>query len=235
MLRSRFIAASSDSCSKMFDCLEAGTEPACSLLNGHRYRCSHRRTVPAAMPLERAYCSMHLRWERRSNGGVRPWSWIAKFLGGRNRGSRPNFSQTTRGSVLTAAGGQQEYWFVTGRRFGAQKYTSPGAAKPDIHFAVWAPYAQNVEVVFAPFQPAAGTATGYIAGFLSPSRNCCMVSINAQSSERTANPLVFAWRIVSIRLVFELQRLPIVDRVVARDSHCHDCLRGWSLSGLRRK
>jgi hypothetical protein len=55
-----------------------------------------------------------------------------------------------------------------------------------------------------------------------------MVSINAQSSERTANPLVFAWRIVSIRLVFELQRLPIVDRVVARDSHCHDCLRGWA-------
>jgi hypothetical protein len=51
-----------------------------------------------------------------------------------------------------------------------------------------------------------------------------MVSINAQSSERTANPLVFAWRIVSIRLVFELQRVPIVDRVVSRDSHCYDCL-----------
>jgi hypothetical protein len=32
---------------------------------------------------------------------------------------------------------------------------------------VWAPYAQKVEVVFAPFQPAAGTPTGYIAGFLS--------------------------------------------------------------------
>jgi hypothetical protein len=42
-----------------------------------------------------------------------------------------------------------------------------GAAKPGIHFAVWAPYAQNVEVVFAPFQPAPGTPTGYIAGFLS--------------------------------------------------------------------
>jgi 1,4-alpha-glucan branching enzyme len=79
----------------------------------------------------------------------------------------PSFSQTTRGLVLTAAGGQQEYWFVTGRRFGAQKYTSPDAAKPGIHFAVWAPNAQNVEVVFAPFRPAPGTPTGYIAGFLS--------------------------------------------------------------------
>jgi hypothetical protein len=59
--------------------------------------CSHRRTVPAAMPLERAYCSMHLRWERRSNGVVRRWSWIAKFLGGRNRGSRPQLQPDDSG------------------------------------------------------------------------------------------------------------------------------------------
>jgi hypothetical protein len=154
MLRSRFIAVSSDSCSKMFDCLEAGTEPACSLLIGHWYRCSHRRTVPAAMPLERAHCSMHPRWERRSNGGCSPMV-IAKFLGGRNRGSRPQLRPDHSG--LRSYGRRRParvLLFVTGRRFGAQKYTSPGAAKPGIHFAVWAPYAQNVEVVFAPFQPA---------------------------------------------------------------------------------
>jgi 1,4-alpha-glucan branching enzyme len=74
----------------------------------------------------------------------------------------PNFSQTTRSFVLQAAGGGQDYWFATGRRFGAQKYTSPGTSKPGIRFAVWAPYAQNVEVVFAPFTPA-GVPTGYIA------------------------------------------------------------------------
>ncbi len=62
----------------------------------------------------------------------------------------PNSSQTTRSFVLAAAASQQDYWFATGRRFGAQKYTPPAAANPGIRFAVWAPYAQKVEVVFAP-------------------------------------------------------------------------------------
>jgi 1,4-alpha-glucan branching enzyme len=77
--------------------------------------------------------------------------------------SDPNSNQTTRSFVLQAAGGEQHYWFATGRRFGAQKYTPPGASKPGIRFAVWAPYAKNVEVVFAPFTPVAGVSTGYIA------------------------------------------------------------------------
>ncbi len=72
----------------------------------------------------------------------------------------PNSSQTTRSFVLAAAASQQDYWFATGRRFGAQKYTAPGAASAGIRFAVWAPYAQKVEVVFA---PAAGIPNGYIA------------------------------------------------------------------------
>jgi 1,4-alpha-glucan branching enzyme len=77
--------------------------------------------------------------------------------------SDPNSSQTTRSFTLTAAGDPQDYWFVTGRRFGAQKYTPPGAANPGIRFAVWAPNAQNVEVVFAPLATANGATTGYIS------------------------------------------------------------------------
>jgi 1,4-alpha-glucan branching enzyme len=52
---------------------------------------------------------------------------------------------------------QEDYWFATGRRFGAQKYLA------GIRFAVWAPHARKVEVVFAPFDLAAGTPTGYIS------------------------------------------------------------------------
>jgi 1,4-alpha-glucan branching enzyme len=52
---------------------------------------------------------------------------------------------------------------VTGRRFGAQKYFTDGSADPGIRFAVWAPDATNVEVVFAPFDLSSGTPTGYIA------------------------------------------------------------------------
>jgi 1,4-alpha-glucan branching enzyme len=74
----------------------------------------------------------------------------------------PNSSQTTRSLILDAAGGHTDYWLVTGRRFGAQKYTAPGAPKPGISFSVWAPYATGVEVVFAPFPPAPSTPTGYI-------------------------------------------------------------------------
>jgi len=75
----------------------------------------------------------------------------------------PNSTQLTRSFVLGAAAGAEDYWFATGRRLGAQKYTPQGATKPGIRFAVWAPNAQTVEVVFAPFNTAAGTPTGYIS------------------------------------------------------------------------
>jgi len=75
----------------------------------------------------------------------------------------PNSTQLTRSFMLSSAGGVENYWFATGRRLGAQKYIPPGAAKLGIRFAVWAPNAQNVEVVFAPFNTVAGTPTGYIS------------------------------------------------------------------------
>jgi 1,4-alpha-glucan branching enzyme len=52
---------------------------------------------------------------------------------------------------------QQERYFLTNcRRLGAQKYYANGTAQPGIQFSVWAPNAQNVEVVF-------GNSSGYIA------------------------------------------------------------------------
>ena len=73
-----------------------------------------------------------------------------------------NSSQRYRSFTLKPGETRQDYWFATGRRFGAQKWTPPGAGSPGIHFAVWAPHAQAAEVVFAQFN-AASTATGYIS------------------------------------------------------------------------
>jgi 1,4-alpha-glucan branching enzyme len=74
-----------------------------------------------------------------------------------------NSTQRYRSFILASDQTQQDYWFVIGRRFGAQKYAPSGAANPGIRFAVWAPHAKAVQVVFAPFNLTAGTPTGYIA------------------------------------------------------------------------
>ena len=51
----------------------------------------------------------------------------------------------------------ERYYFTYGRRLGANKYRVEGSHTPGLRFAVWAPNAQNVEVVF-------GTHSGaYIA------------------------------------------------------------------------
>ncbi len=74
-----------------------------------------------------------------------------------------NSSQCNRTFTLAADQTQQDYWLATGRRFGSQKYSPTGSASPGIQFAVWAPHAQKVDVVFAPFNPASVSApTGYI-------------------------------------------------------------------------
>jgi 1,4-alpha-glucan branching enzyme len=102
-------------------------------------------------------------------GTTLQWGVIADLVGAQNSWvvvtevPDPNSVQQTRNFVLSAAGSRQDYWFATGRRFGAQKYTPPGAAKPGIRFSVWAPYAQSVEVVFAPFPAAPTTPAGYIS------------------------------------------------------------------------
>lgn len=73
-----------------------------------------------------------------------------------------NSSDRYRSFTLSPAQTRQDYWFATGRRFGAQKWTPAGASVPAARFSLWAPHATNVEVVFAPFDLKAGTPTGYI-------------------------------------------------------------------------
>ncbi|MGO9991373.1 MAG: alpha-amylase family glycosyl hydrolase [Steroidobacteraceae bacterium] len=74
-----------------------------------------------------------------------------------------NSDQRVRSFVLAPDETQQDYWFAIGRRLGAQKYVQAGSHATAIRFAVWAPHARNVEVVFAPFDLTSGTPTGYIA------------------------------------------------------------------------
>jgi 1,4-alpha-glucan branching enzyme len=108
------------------------------------------------VPLDASHVGTTFQWGVFADLAGAPNSWVIA-----TEVPDPSSSQTTRSFVLGAAGAsQQDYWFATGRRFGAQKYSTPGAANPGICFAVWAPYAQKVEVVFAPSK---GTPTGYIA------------------------------------------------------------------------
>jgi 1,4-alpha-glucan branching enzyme len=60
---------------------------------------------------------------------------------------------------LTAGGMPQveRYYFTYGRYLGANQHFSPGNATPGLRFAVWAPNAQSVEVVFG------HSNSGYIA------------------------------------------------------------------------
>jgi 1,4-alpha-glucan branching enzyme len=74
-----------------------------------------------------------------------------------------NSSDRYRSFALAAGEIAQDYWFATGRRFGAQKYFLSGSEQPAIRFAAWAPNATNIEVVFAPFDLSSGTPTGYVA------------------------------------------------------------------------
>jgi len=75
--------------------------------------------------------------------------------------SDPNSVQQTRSFVLTATGGREDYWFSTGRRFGAQKWTLPEEVQAGLQFSVWAPYARSVDVVFAPLAAAPATPRLY--------------------------------------------------------------------------
>jgi 1,4-alpha-glucan branching enzyme len=54
------------------------------------------------------------------------------------------------------ANAEARYYLTWSRRLGAQKHYPVGSATPDLRFAVWAPNARTVEVVFA-------TAGGYVA------------------------------------------------------------------------
>ena len=53
-------------------------------------------------------------------------------------------------SFVVGSGAQvQDYYLTFARRLGARKFFVPGRTRPDLRFAVWAPHARRVEVVFA--------------------------------------------------------------------------------------
>jgi 1,4-alpha-glucan branching enzyme len=70
-------------------------------------------------------------------------------------------SDRVRAFVLRPGGGAaqvEDYYFTYARRLGARKVLAPSRSpKPDLRFAVWAPNARRVEVVFG------NPANGYIA------------------------------------------------------------------------
>jgi 1,4-alpha-glucan branching enzyme len=108
-------------------------------------------------------------FDATETGTIFEWGVVADIVGAPNTWvvatevADENSNQRYRSFALAAAETQQDYWFATGRRFGAQKYFLPGSPGPGIRFALWAPHAKNVEVVFAPFDVASGAPTGYIA------------------------------------------------------------------------
>ena len=70
-----------------------------------------------------------------------------------------NSTQRDRRFVLQNLGNQPQletYYLTHCQRLGSQKYYLNGTTTPGVQFSVWAPNAQNVEVVF-------GNSSGYIA------------------------------------------------------------------------
>lgn len=102
-------------------------------------------------------------------GTIFQWGVVADLAGAPNTWvvvtevPDQNSNQRYRTFTLSADVTEQDYWFVTGRRFGAQKWTPSGSLTSGLHFSIWAPHARKVEVVFAPFDLTSGLPTGYIS------------------------------------------------------------------------
>ena len=77
------------------------------------------------VPLDASQVGTTFQWGVFADLAGAPNSWVIV-----TEVPDPTSSQTTRSFVLGAAASQQDYWFATGRRFGAQKYTAPGRRTP---------------------------------------------------------------------------------------------------------
>ena len=128
--------------------------------------------VPMAASQDGTGCdtfSASVSFDTAQEGTTFQWGVVADIAGAPNTWvvvtevPDENSNQRYRSFALATGATQQDYWFVTARRFGAQMSLPHGSASPGIRFAVWAPHAKNVDVVFAPFDLAIGTPTGYIA------------------------------------------------------------------------
>jgi 1,4-alpha-glucan branching enzyme len=112
----------------------------------------------ASVSLDSSQVGTQFQWGVIADLAGAPNSWVVV-----TEVPDPDSDLRTRSFTLSASGGQQDYWFASGRRFGAQKWTPPGTAAPGIRFSLWVPYGQSVAVVFAPFPAAPNVPTGYIA------------------------------------------------------------------------
>lgn len=74
-----------------------------------------------------------------------------------DRNSSDRYRSFTLQSPNNAQSQQETYYLVHSRKLGAQQYYLPGQSQPGLRFAVWAPNARNVEVVFG------NHSSGYIA------------------------------------------------------------------------
>ncbi|AFZ23831.1 1,4-alpha-glucan branching enzyme [Cylindrospermum stagnale PCC 7417] len=74
-----------------------------------------------------------------------------------DRNSSDRYCSFTLQSSNSGQPQQERYDLVDSRRLGAQKYYPPGSQASALRFAVWAPNARNVEVVFG------NSSSGYIA------------------------------------------------------------------------
>lgn len=94
------------------------------------------------------------RWGVRFDAPAGPNAW-AITLEVNDADSKERYRQVT----LPAAGetAEAEYYFSYSRHLGAHKVYSPASASPQLRFAVWAPNAQGVDVVFAEAE------SGYVA------------------------------------------------------------------------
>jgi len=97
----------------------------------------------ATVYFEDSEVGKRFRWGVRLDGPSGPNVWgIPTELNDRMS------SERYREFELQPAGSTQDFYFTYARRLGARKFFSDGAEKPDLRFSVWAPNAQEVEVVF---------------------------------------------------------------------------------------
>jgi 1,4-alpha-glucan branching enzyme len=99
----------------------------------------------ATVKLDRAEAEKRFRWGVALDGprGANQWGIATEV---------PDADSTDRVREFIFKPGtttRQDYYFTYARRLGARKFFRPGINFPDLRFAVWAPNAQKVEVVFA--------------------------------------------------------------------------------------
>jgi len=108
----------------------------------------------AAVQFDSSGIGNQFRWGVRLDGpsGANIWGIPTEIADGNSEERYREFKLQPSGSSQV-----EEFFFTYARRLGARKFFSPGASKADLRFAVWAPNANGVEVVFGK------AANGYIA------------------------------------------------------------------------